>query len=109
MSRRVKDLTQTVRKLERKQKDIFAFKDKGIEKQAVFIQEVGEWLEDSLRTKLEAVLGPFPTGLKEVIKSGEKLLEDRLHHLKIADLYGWPAVAEFTATELQGMKQKRRN
>ena len=100
MSRRVKDLTQTVRKLERKQKDIFAFKDKGIEKQAVFIQEVGEWLEDNLRTELETVVGLFPAGLKDVIKAGEKLLEDRLHLLKIADLYGWPAVAEFTATEL---------
>jgi hypothetical protein len=100
MSRRMKDLTQTVRKLERKQKDIYAFKNKGIEKQAVFVQEVGEWLEDTLRTKLETVVGLFPAGLKDVIKAGEKLLEDRLHLLKIADLYGWPAVAEFTATVL---------
>ena len=105
----MKDLTQTVRKLERKQKDVYAFKSKGIEKQATFVQEVGEWLEDSLRTKLEAVLGPFPTGLKEVIKSGEKLLEDRLHHIKIADLYGWPVVAELQPRNWQETKQKRRS
>ena len=62
MSRRVKDLTQTARKLERKQKDIYAFKNKGIEKQAVFLQEVGEWLEDKIRTKLETVWGSFQQG-----------------------------------------------
>ena len=86
MSRRVKDLTQTVRKLERKQKDIFAFKNKGIEKQAVFVQEMGEWLEDNLRIKLEAEMGLLPAGLQDVIKAGEQLLGDRLHLLKIADL-----------------------
>jgi hypothetical protein len=63
------------------------------EKQAIFVQEVGDWLEDNLRTKLETVVGLFPAGLKEVIKAGEKLLEDSLHLLNIADLYGWPAVA----------------
>ena len=82
----MKDLTQTVRKLERKQKDIFAFKNKGIEKQAVFVQEMGEWLEDNLRIKLEAEMGLLPAGLQDVIKAGEQLLGDRLHLLKIADL-----------------------
>ena len=41
MSRRVRDLTHTIRKLERKQKDVFAFKNKGIKKQVVFLQEMG--------------------------------------------------------------------
>jgi hypothetical protein len=100
MSRRMQDLTQTVKKLERKQKDNFDFKNKGIEKQATFVQEMGEWLEDNLRIKLETEMGLLPAGLQEVIKAGEKLLGDRLHLLKIADLYGWGAVTEFTATEL---------
>ena len=93
------DLTQTVKKLQRKQKDNFAFKNKGIEKQAIFVQEMGECLEDNLRIKMETAMGLLLVGLQEVIKAGEKLLGDRLHLLKIADLYGWGAVTEFTATE----------
>ena len=33
-------------------------------------------------------MGLFPAGLNKVIKAGEKLLEDRLNLLKIADLFG---------------------
>ena len=74
MRRRMKVLTQTVRKLERKQKDNFTFKNKGIEKQAVFVQEMEGWLEDNLRIKLEAEVGFIPAVLQDVIKDGEKLL-----------------------------------
>ena len=64
MRRRMKVLTQTVRKLERKQKDNFTFKNKGIEKQAVFVQEMEGWLEDNLRIKLEAEVGFFQQGFR---------------------------------------------
>ena len=59
MRRRMKVLTQTVRKLERKQKDNFTFKNEGIEKQAVFVQEMEGWLEDNLRVKLRQMCGLF--------------------------------------------------
>ena len=58
------------------------------------------WLEDNLRIKLEAEVGFLSAGLQDAIKAGEKLLGDRFHLLKIADLYGWDAVEEFTATGL---------
>ena len=61
---------------------------------------VGDWVEDSLKIKLEAELGAVPDELKKVIKTGETLLADRLHLLRIADRFGWGAVSEFTATEL---------
>ena len=92
----------TVKRLERKQKEVYEFKNPGLAKQAVFLQKVGwmDWMEDSLKTKLEEKLGPAPPDLLQVITTGESLLEDRLHLLKIADTYGWSAVAEFTATDL---------
>ena len=89
-----------VKRLERKQKEVYEFKNPGLAKQAVFLQKVGDWMEDSLKTKLEEKLGPAPPDLLQVITTGESLLEDRLHLLKIADTYGWSAVAEFTATDL---------
>ena len=49
----MKDLALMVKKLERKQKDSYQFKNTGIAKQAEFLQQAGDWLEDSLKTKLE--------------------------------------------------------
>ena len=65
-----------------------------------FLQKVGDWMENNLKTKLEEKLGSALPDLLQVITTGESLLEDRLHLLKIADTYGWSAVAEFTATDL---------
>ena len=96
----MKDLTLTVKKLERKQKDTFQFKNVGIAKQAEFLQQVGDWMEDSLKAKLEAKLGRVPTELQEVITAGESLVGERLHLLKIANTWGWTAVTEFTSTDL---------
>ena len=97
----IKDLTLTVKKLERQQLvGAHKFVDKGIEKQAEFIREVSNWVDDSLRTRLEAELGEVPEHLKKVVESGEKLLADRLHLLRIADKFGWAAVQEFTSIEL---------
>jgi len=89
-----------VKRLERKQKEEYEFKNTGLAKQADFLRKMSDWMEDGLRVKLEEELGPVPQNLLQVISAGESLLEDRLHLLKIADTYGWSAVAEFTATDL---------
>ena len=95
----IKELTLTVKKLERQQQlGSHAFTNSGIEKQAEFIRVVGDWVEDSLKIKLEAELGEVPEKLKKVIETGENLLAERLHLLRIADHFGWGAVQEFTAT-----------
>ena len=100
-SQMIKDLTLTVKKLERQQQlGAHTFTNSGIEKQAEFIREVGNWVEDSLKTKLEAELGEVPKELKKVVETGEKLLAERLHLLRIADRFGWSAVQEFTSIEL---------
>ena len=100
-SQMIKELTLTVKKLERQQQlGSHAFTNSGIEKQAEFIRVVADWVEDSLKTKIEAELGEVPEQLKKVIETGENLLAERLHLLRIADRFGWGAVQEFTATEL---------
>ena len=66
----MKDLALMVKKLERKQRDSYQFKNTGIAKQAEFLQQAGDWLEDSLKTKLEKEMGRVPTGLQEVITAG---------------------------------------
>ena len=42
----------------------------------------------------------MPSELQKVIITGESLLEERLHLLKIAHKWGWSAVTEFTSTDL---------
>ena len=54
-------LTLTVAKLERKQKDAVEYKNVAIAKQAGFLHQLGDWLEDSLKTSLEAQLERLPS------------------------------------------------
>ena len=42
----------------------------------------------------------MPDDLQKVITTGESLVIERLHLLKIADKWGWSAVTEFTTTDL---------
>ena len=48
----------------------------------------------------EAFSGRIPENLDDTIKEGEDLLEERLHTLKIADEFGWPAVRVFEKEDL---------
>jgi hypothetical protein len=43
-------------------------------KQVAFIQEVEEWLEDDLKTKLEEEYGRLPNSISAVISAGEEKL-----------------------------------
>ena len=58
--RRMRDLTLTVAKLERKQRDTFDYKKVGIAKQAAFLHQLGDLVEDSLKASLEAELAKLP-------------------------------------------------
>ena len=77
MSRKMKDLAFMVKKLERKQRDTYQYKNTGIAKQSEFLQQAGDWLEDSLKTKLEKEMGRVPTGLQEVITAVIHLGRDK--------------------------------
>ena len=64
----------TVKRLERKQKEVYEFNNPGLAKQAVFLQKVGDWMENNLKTKLEEKLGSAPPYLLQVITMSESLL-----------------------------------
>ena len=106
----IKELTLTVKKLERQQQlGSHAFTNSGIEKQAEFIRVVGDWVEDSLKIKLEAELGEVPEKLKKVIETVENLLAERFHlfyALPIA-LDGGPSKSLQLRSWLVQMKKKR--
>ena len=67
--RRMRDLALTVAKLERKQRDTFDYKNVGISKQAAFLHQLGDWVEDSLKASLEAELGKLPSEFQKVINA----------------------------------------
>ena len=97
----MRDLALTVTGLVRKQRDTYDFKNVGISKQAAFLHELGDWVEDSLKTRLDAELGKLPSELQKVIMAGEERLKERLHLLKMADKWCWSAVTEFTTMDLE--------
>ena len=97
-----------MRKLERQQQSSHTFSNSGIEKQANFIKVVGDWVEDSLKVKLESEFGSVTEDLKRVIQIGESFLADRFYLLRIADKFGWSAVSEFTATELARTEEEEK-
>ena len=87
-------------KLEKKQEAQTEFKSEGIRKQHEFNVKVMESL-GKLRDEMEeAFAGKIPENLDDTIKEGEDLLDERLHTLKIADEFGWPAVRVFEKEDL---------
>ena len=71
----MRDLALTVAKLERKQRDTFDYKNMGIAKQAAFLHHLGDWVEDSLKARMEAELGKLPSELQTEISAGESLVD----------------------------------
>ena len=87
-------------KLEKKQEAQTEFKSEGIRKQHEFNVKVMESF-GKLRDEMEeAFAGKIPENLDDTIKEGEDLLDERLHTLKIADEFGWPAVRVFEKEDL---------
>ena len=71
-----------------------SFRKKGNEKQYVFNEQVRDKLVDSVSSALSQT-PPAVEKAKALIKEGEKLIEVRQKHIKIADRseYGWATVA----------------
>ena len=93
-------LKKKLLKLEKKQEAQTEFKSEGIRKQHEFNVKVMESL-GKLRDEMEeAFAGKIPENLDDTIKEGEDLLDERLHTLKIADEFGWPAVRVFEKEDL---------
>ena len=61
-----------------------------------------------MKTSLEAQLERLPSELQRVITTGESLLEERLHLLKIANKWGCWAVTKFTPMDLARSKAEEK-
>ena len=77
------------------------FKKKSHEKQYYFNEQVRDKLVDSVTGALEQT-PPAVEKAKALIKEGNKLIDVRQKHIKIADRseYGWATVAEYEEDEL---------
>ena len=93
------NLVKRLEKLERRKKER-EWKSQGLEKQAVFAQEVIDYNEE-LASRLEMEYGAITNpDLKEFISKGEKAVTNRLHLLKVANRFGWSGAINFEKEEL---------
>ena len=78
-----------------------SFRKKGNEKQFVFNEQVRDKLVDSVASALDQD-PPAVEKAKTLIKEGEKMIDVRQKHIKIADRseFGWATVAEYEEDEL---------
>ena len=77
-------------KTKKKEKEKFKWTKTGCEKQHDFNEEVKEVYSEKLRSELRRHFqGELPNKVEEVIKEGEKLIDDQNQKLKIADEFGF--------------------
>ena len=95
----MEDMKRKLQKMadEKKEKE---WSNNGIRKQAEWAMQVRDDQEE-LRASLQAKLGDeFSGSLKELVKAGEKRVNDRIHLLRIADKFGWAGANDFVEEEL---------
>ena len=99
-------LVKRLEKLEsrKKEKD---WKSTGLEKQALFAQDVIDYNEE-LAIRLEMEYGTIDNpDLKEFIMKGQKVVADRLHLLKVVNRFGWSGATDFEKEDL-GRNEKEK-
>ena len=87
-------------KLKKKDEDKFTFIKKGCENQFKFNNKVKDIVIDRMKVELQKHFKTLPLKIDELIKEGEKEIDDRNHKLKIANDYGFKAVEEFAKEDL---------
>ena len=83
----LKKLMNSVRRLEKRKEGGHTFKSAGISKQADYLLELEDWLQEDLRDALEEEMGTLPDSIEAVVKAGEKMVADRVHTLKLGVLF----------------------
>ena len=87
-------------KLKKKDEDKFTFTKKGCENQFKFNNKVKDIAIDRMKVELQKHFKTLPLKIDELIKEGEKEIDDGNHKLKIANDYGFKAVEEFAKEDL---------
>ena len=98
---RLEKLEKYEEKTRKKEKVKFKWTKTGCEKQHDFNEEVKEVYSEKLRSELRwHFQGELPNKVEEIIKEGEKLIDDQNQKLKIADEFGFRALDEFVKEDL---------
>ena len=99
---RLKQLEKFKESTKKKEKEKYKWNKTGTEKQFDFNSDVKEIISEKLREALKASYDrrDIPAKVEDVIKEGEKKIDDQNHKLKIADEFGFKAMDEFDKEEL---------
>ena len=78
------------------------FSRAGTEKNVQFAEEVRKAYSTDMKRILRKMFSPddIPSIISDQLSKGDKLVEDRIHLMKIADEYGWGACVDFQKEEL---------
>ena len=87
-------------KPKKKDEDKFKFTKVGCENQFKFNNKIKDIAIDRMKVELQKHFRSLPSKIDELIKEGEKEIDDGNHKLKIANDYGFKAVKEFTKEEV---------
>ena len=98
----MEDLVREKLKAEKREKEKdFKFTNKGCEKQFKFNDKLKDTLVDNLKTELKKHFKDgLPEKVEEIIKEGEKDVDEQNHRLKIADEFGFPSLRDFIKEDL---------
>ena len=98
----MEDLVREKLKAEKKEREKeFKFTNKGCEKQFKFNDKLKDTLCDELKAELKKHFKDgMPEKVEEIIKRGEKDVDDQNHQLKIADEFGFRLLGDFIKEDL---------
>ena len=88
----------------------YKFSRPGTNKNTQFAEEVRKAYSTDMRKVLRKVFGSagIPQVVCDQLAIGDKLVDDRIHLMKIADEYGWGALADFQKEELARSAEEER-
>ena len=99
---RLEEVERVNAKLERKEKEKeFKFTKAGCERQYKFNEKMKDVFGDKLKNELKKHFkNGLPDKVEEIIKEGEKELDEQIHKLKIADEFGFKSLDDFVKKDL---------
>jgi hypothetical protein len=102
IAERLEEVERINAKLEKKEKDKeFKFTKIGCENQLKFNNKIKEVCGEKMRMELKKHFkNGLPLKIEELIKEGEKEIDDENHKLKIANEFGFKAVKDFVKEDL---------
>ena len=102
ITERLAEVERVNAKLEKKAKDKeYKFTKIGCENQFKFNNKIKEICAEKMRVELKKHFKDgLPQKIEDLIKEGEKEIDDENHNLKVADEFGFKAVEDFTKEDL---------